>query len=104
MEDLHDNKGNPMHFYVQRKLDVPGSPHRKRWRSVGHAMKVSSDDLDLIEIGYKADRSPTESLLAKLRTFTPEPTMKEFVEALVICQRNDVASYICNWPWERLFK
>ena len=30
--------------------------------------------------------------------------MREFVQALIICQRNDVASYICNWQWEWLFK
>jgi len=101
MEQLHDNKGEPMLFYVQRKLDVVGNPDRKTWRSVGYAMNISSDDLDLIETGYKADRSPTESLLAKFKTFTPETTMREFVKALVICQRNDVAHYICNWPWEK---
>jgi len=101
MEQLRDNEGAPMFFYVQRKLDVVGSRDRKTWRGVGRAMNVSSDDLDLIETGYKAERSPTESLLAKFKTFTPEPTMREFVKALVICQRNDVARYICNCPWEK---
>ena len=104
MEQLCDHKGEPMLFYVQRKLDVSGTPDRKTWRSIGRVMKISSDDLDLIETAYKADKSPTEILLAKFKTFTPEPTMKEFVQALVICQRNDVASYICNWQWEKLFK
>ena len=88
-----------MLFYVQRKLDVPGTLHRKTWRSIGRLMNVSCDDLDLIESVYEARRSPTEALLAKLQMFAPEPTMKEFVQALVICQRNDVASYICNWQW-----
>lgn len=104
IEQLCDHNGEPMLFYVQRKLDVPGTPDRKTWRSIGRVMKVSSDDLDLIEAAYKADRSPTEALLAKFKTFTPEPTMKEFVQALIICQRNNVASYICNWQWEGLFK
>ena len=104
MEHLRDDNGEPMLFYVQRKLDVAGKQGRKTWRSVGYAMAVNAEDLDLIETGYKADRSPTEGLLAKFKTFTREPTMKEFVKALVICQRNDVASYICNWPWERCFK
>lgn len=93
-----------MLFYVQRKIDVPETPGRKTWRSIGRVMKVCSDDLDLIEAAYKAEKSPTEALLAKFKTFTLEPTMKEFVQALVTCQRNDVASYICNWQWERLFK
>ena len=100
IEQLCNAKGEPMLFYVQRKLDVPGTPDRKTWRSLGHAMKVSSDDLDLIEGAYKAEKSPTEILWAKFKTFTPEPTMREFVQALIICQRNDVASYICNWQWE----
>lgn len=104
MEQLRDDKGNLMLFYVQRKLDVVGTPSRKTWRSVGRAMEVSSDDLDLIDTDYKVGRSPTESLLGKFQNFTPEPTMRKFVEALVICDRNDVASYICNWPWEGLFK
>ena len=30
--------------------------------------------------------------------------MREFVQALIICQRNDVASYICNRQWEWLLK
>ena len=100
MEQLYNHKGEPMLFYVQRKLDVPGTPDRKTWRSLEHVMKVSSDDLDLIEGAYKAEKSPTEILVAKFKTFTPEPTMREFVQALIICQRNDVASYICNWQWE----
>jgi len=99
MELLRNNTGEPMLFFVQLKLDVPGNQGRKNWRSVGYAMRVNAEDLDLMETSYKADRSPTESLLAKFKTFTREPTMKEFVQALVICQRNDVASYICNWPW-----
>lgn len=93
-----------MLFYVQRKLDVPETPGRKTWRSIGRVMKVSSDDLDLIEAAYKAEKSPTEALLAKFKTFTPEPSMTQFVQALVTCQRNGVANYICNWQWERLFK
>ena len=104
MEQLCDHNGKPMLFYVQRKLDVPGTLDRKTWRHIGLVMKVSSDDLDLIEATYKSEKSPTEALLAKFKTFTPqEPTMKEFVQALITCQRNDVASYICNWQWETDF-
>lgn len=103
MGHLHNSQGEPMLFHVQHKLDVVGSPSRKTWRSVGRAMKVNSEDLDLIETDYKAGKSPTESLLEKLKTFTPEPTMKDFVKALIICKRNDVANYICNWPWEEPF-
>lgn len=102
MEHLHNNQGEPMLFHVQHKLDVVGSQSRKTWRSVGLAMKVNSDDLDLIETDYKAGKSPTESLLEKLKTFSPEPTMREFVEALIICKRNDLANYICSWPWQEL--
>ena len=49
MEQLCNDKGEPMLFYVQRKLDVPGTSDRKTWRSLGQVMKVSSDDLDLTE-------------------------------------------------------
>ena len=103
MEQLHDEEGALMLFYVQKKLDVLRTHTRKNWRDVGLALKISSDDLDLIETDYKADRSPTESLLSKLKNRAKEPTMREFVQALVICDRNDVANFICNWPWEKLF-
>lgn len=101
MEQLRDNKGQLMLFHVQKKLDVPGSPTRKTWRGVGQALNVHSDDLDLIEINYKAKESPTESLLSMLRTRVEVPTMREFVQALVICDRHDIANFICNWPWQK---
>ena len=97
MESLRDEEGNVMFIYVQTKLDAAETSIRRTWRSVGRAF-VSSDYLDLIE----ADRaSPTESLLTILKTsLAKEPTMREFVKALINCNRNDVANHICNWPWK----
>lgn len=103
MEKLHDDKGNLMLFYIQNKLDALRTPTRKTWRSIGQVLQVSSDDLDLIETDYIAGRSPTESLLAKLKNDKREPTMREFVEALIICDRHDVADFIYKWPWGNLF-
>lgn len=74
---------------------------RKTWRSVGQALKVSIKDLDLIETEYKTGKSPTEVLITKLKTFSKEPTLREFVQALITCERNDVASYICNCMLEK---
>ena len=93
-----------MLFFVKSKLDAIETRTRKTWRSVGQALKVSSTVLDLIETEYQTGRSPTEVLIGKLRTFSKEPTLREFVQALITCERNDVASYICNWPWEKLEK
>ncbi|KAL9987785.1 hypothetical protein ACROYT_G002147 [Oculina patagonica] len=103
MEQLRDNKGKLMLFHVRTKLDVPSCPTRNNWRSVGQALGVSTDDLDLIETDYIARRSPTESLLSILKSRAEEPTMREFVEALISCDRHDVANFICNWPWKKLF-
>ena len=89
-----------MLLYIQSRLDTIETPAKKTWRSVGRALQVSSTDLDLIETEYRALRSPTESLLAKLRTFQHEPTMAEFVRALRICGRNDIADYIARCPWD----
>ena len=78
MEQLCDNEGNLMLFIIQNKLDALRTPTRKTWRSVEQLLQVSSDDLDLIETDYMAGRSPTESLLAKLKNHKKEPTMREF--------------------------
>lgn len=102
MESLCDDDNQPMLFYVKRELDPIEKVTRKTWRSVGQALKVSSTDLDLIETEYKSGGSPTEILIKKLKTRSKEPTLREFVEALVNCERNDVASYICNWPWKKI--
>ena len=100
MEWLRDIEGQLMLFYVRRDLDPPETRTRKTWRSVGLALNVDPRDLNLIEIDYITDRSPTESLLNVLQTFENEPKLTEFVQALLICDRHDVAQYIYNWPWE----
>jgi len=101
IEHLRDDAGNVMLFYIQKRLDALGTLHRKTWRSIGQVFQVSSEDLDLIETAYIARRSPTESLLELLTTREKEPTMREFVQALIICDRYDIADFICNWPWAR---
>ena len=103
MEQLRDDEGNLMLFYVQKKLDAIGTSNRKTWRSVGQVLQVSSDHLDLIETDYIARKSPTESLLELLKNRAKEPTMKEFAQALITCGRHDVAEVICNWPWAKYF-
>ena len=78
------------------KLDAPETHTCKTWRSVGRELKVKPDMLNLME----ADRrTPTECLLGYLKTLAKVPTMREFVQALKNCGRNDIARYICNWPW-----
>ena len=103
MEQLRDNKNNLMLFHIQKKLDALGTSNKKTWHSIGQVLQVSSDDLDMIETEYIARRSPTESLLELLKNHEKEPTMREFVQALLICGRHDIASVICNWPWEKYF-
>ena len=95
MEMLGDVNGT-LFIYVQTQLDAGETCTRKTWRSVGRELKVHSDKLNLI----RADgRSPTECLLEYFKTLAKEPTMREFVQALKNCGRNDIARYICNWPW-----
>ena len=95
MENLCDENGNLFH-YVQMKLDAFETNTCKTWFSVGRELKVKSDMLNLM----KAERrSHTECLLEHLKTLAKEPTMREFVQALKNCGRNDIAKYICNWPW-----
>jgi len=103
MERLCDEKGDLMLFFVKRKLDALETLNQKTWRSVGQVFQVSNDDLNLIETEYMARRSPTEGLLDLLKNRMKEPTMREFVEALIICGRLDVADFICNWPWAKRF-
>ena len=93
--------GNELMLHkIQDMLD-PNPPLKKNWRQVGHHLNVTEGDLDLLELQYKSNGSPTESLIETLKNFTPEPSMKKFVEALISCERSDVAKYICNWPWEK---
>lgn len=101
MEWLRDDKGNLMLFFVQKQLDPVETAQKKTWRSVGLALGVSSETLDLIGTCYKADKSPTEDLVQRLTTRADGgPSMRKFVQALITCERNDVARSICNWPWE----
>ena len=85
---------------IQDMLD-PDLPGKKGWREVGRHLKVTERDLNLLELQYKSNGSPTESLIETLKNFTPEPSMKKFVEALISCERSDVAKYICEWLWEK---
>ena len=95
METFCDENGN-LFNYVQKKLDAAESHTRKTWCSVGRELKVNPDTLNLIE----ADTiSPTAYLLEALKTSAKEPTMREFVQALKNCARNDIAKYICSRPW-----
>ena len=100
MLQLRNHENQSLLHYVQRMLDPLEKLTKKNWRSVGQILNVSEEDLDLIEIDYKAGRSPTVSLIDKLSTFPIVPSMRSFVEALVSCKRYDVATNICNWPWE----
>ena len=100
MLQLRNHENQSLLHYVQRMLDPLEKQTKKNWRSVGQILNVSEEDLDLIETDYKAERSPTVSLIDKLSTFSTIPSMRSFVEALVSCKRYDVATYICNWPWE----
>ena len=100
MPQLRNHENQSLLHYVQRMLDQLEKLTKKNWRSVGQILNVSEEDLDLIEIDYKAGRSPTVSLIDKLSTFPIVPSMRSFVEALVSCKKYDVATNICNWPWE----
>ena len=100
MSKLCNNENELMLHNIQDMLD-PDLPGKKGWREVGRHLKVTERDLNLLELQYKSNGSPTESLIETLKTFTPEPSMKKFVEALISCERSDVAKYICNWPWEK---
>ena len=100
MFTLCNNENELMLHNIQDMLD-PDLPGKKGWREVGRHLKVTERDLNLLELQYKSNGSPTESLIETLKTFTLEPSMKKFVEALISCERSDVAKYICNWPWEK---
>lgn len=103
MEQLRDDKGSLIISYVKKKLDALETSTRKTWRSIGQEFQVSSDDLDMMETDYLARKSPTESLLELLKNREKEPTIREFVEVLIVCGRQDVAAIICNWPWAKYF-
>ena len=103
LEQVRDDKGSLIISYVKKKLDALETSTRKTWRSIGQEFQVSSDDLDMMETDYLARKSPTESLLELLKNREKEPTIREFVEVLIVCGRQDVAAIICNWPWAKYF-
>ena len=100
MPQLRNHKNQILLHYVQRMLDPLEKQTKKNWRSIGQILNVSEEDLDLIDTDYRAGRSPTVSLIDTLSTFTIVPSMRSFVEALVACNRYNVAINICNWSWE----
>ncbi|CAH3034343.1 unnamed protein product, partial [Pocillopora meandrina] len=100
MPQLRNHKNQILLHYVQRMLDPLEKQTKKNWRSIGQILNVSEEDLDLIDTDYGAGRSPTVSLIDTLSTFTIVPSMRSFVEALVACNRYNVAINICNWSWE----
>ena len=100
MPQLRNHENQSLLHYVQRMLDPLEKQTKKNWRSVGQILNVSEEDLDLIDTSYRAGSSPTVSLIDKLSTFPKVPSIRSFVEALVSCKRYDVATNICNWPWE----
>lgn len=91
-----------MLFCIQRELDPVETVRKKTWRSVGRTLDVSSQTLEMINLCYQTQQSPTECLVEHFKTLRAdeEPTMRKFVKALIACQRNDVARIICDWPWE----
>ena len=92
-----DDKIDVMIFHVQKKLDIPETAERKTWRSVGLALKVDPDILD----GILSKEVITLSVLEHFKTLADQqPKLREFVRALIGCGRNDLASIICNWPYE----
>ncbi|XP_068694595.1 uncharacterized protein [Montipora foliosa] len=87
-----------MIFQVQKKLDSRETPQRKTWRSVGLALDVDPEDLALI---LTQPGSPTDSILEYFKTLgAREPKMRTFVQALIVCRREDLAGIICNWPYD----
>ena len=87
-----------MLFYVQDELDFHETSEVKTWYSVGLALNVDVRLLDRIESQQSA--SPMHKLIQYLKTKGEgEPSMRDFVNALLQCKRYDVAKNICNCPW-----
>ncbi|XP_068694588.1 uncharacterized protein [Montipora foliosa] len=92
-----------MKFQVQKKLDSRETPQRRTWRSVGLALQVDPEDLDLILNSTTQTDSPTDSILEYFKTLGDwEPKMRKFVQALIGCGREDLAGIICNWTYDLL--
>ena len=99
MEQLCDNNHVVMLHSVQKELDLVETVQRRTWPSVGRALRLSPQELGSIETCYQAQKSPTEALVAFLKTRGhEEPSMREFVKALIACGRGDIARIIIDWP------
>ena len=89
-----------MLFYVQEELDFHETREVKTWYSIGQALNVDGRVLDGIETSYRSQQSPMRKLIQYLKTKgEEEPSMRDFVNALLQCKRYDVAENICNCPW-----
>ena len=100
MGKLRGHDKQLMLFYVQSQLDVPGTIQVKTWHSVGLALNVDTGVLKGIETCYRSQQSPTYSLISYLETLgEKEPSMRDFVDALLQCNRYDMAKKICDWPY-----
>ena len=104
MEELRDHENKLMIFYVRDELDFPETIQVKTWYSVGLALNAGTGVLNGIETCYRSQQSPTHSLMIPyFKTLgEKEPSMREFVNALLQCKRYDVAYKICHWPqWRK---
>ena len=98
---LRDQHNEVMLFYVQDELDPIETLSMKTWRSVALVLDASPKVGNIVETSNRSMQSPTEPLLQYFKTKgDEEPSMRDFVEALVKCKRHEVARSICNWPWE----
>lgn len=101
IEKLRDHDNQLMLFYVQEELDFHETREVKTWYSIGQALNVNGRVLDGIETSYRSQQSPMYKLIQYLKTKgEEEPSMRDFVNALLQCKRYDVAENICNRPWK----
>ena len=100
MEELRDHDNKLMIFYVREELDFPETNQVRTWYSVGLALNAGARVLNGIETCYRSQQSPTHSLMIPhFKTLgEKEPSMREFVDALLQCKRYEVAYKICHWP------
>lgn len=86
-----------MIFQIQNKLDIPETAQKKAWRSMFLTLKVHPDNFNKI-------LSSEDTTFAAIDYFETlghqQPKLREFVKALIGCGRYDLASIICNWPYE----
>jgi len=102
MGKLRDHDKQLMLFYVQSQLDFTETIQVKTWYSVGLALNVDTVVLNGIETCYRSQQSPTYSLFSYFGTLgEKEPSMRDFVDALLQCKRYVMAKKICDWPcWQ----